>query len=300
LQTRSTATNMLNLPSPARLPDPRRGTTVHRWHSIDPAPPTAADIDAAARRPRRRGFAHAARHPRRCSTISSARGVFLKAETLQRTGSFKFRGAYKQALADPAGAACRRRGRLFLRQPRPGGGGGRAAPRHARGHRDAVGRAAAETLSAPRRSAPRSCSTTVTARTAPRSPAPLRRERGAVLVPPFDRSDDHCRAGHRRPRGRGRPGGAWAQARGGDHRASGGGLAAGIAIAVKARVPQAKLYTAEPEGFDDTPPARSAAATRKERAHERDDLRRPDDQYAGRDHISDQQGFDWHRHHGER
>jgi threonine dehydratase len=34
--------------------------------------------------------------------------------------------------------------------------------------------------------------------------------------------------------------------------ASGGGLAAGIALAVKARVPQAKLYTAEPEGFDDT------------------------------------------------
>ena len=34
--------------------------------------------------------------------------------------------------------------------------------------------------------------------------------------------------------------------------ASGGGLAAGIALAVKARVPDAVLYTAEPEGFDDT------------------------------------------------
>ena len=34
--------------------------------------------------------------------------------------------------------------------------------------------------------------------------------------------------------------------------ASGGGLAAGIALAVKARVPQAKFYTVEPEGFDDT------------------------------------------------
>ena len=33
--------------------------------------------------------------------------------------------------------------------------------------------------------------------------------------------------------------------------ASGGGLTAGIALAVKARVPQARLYTAEPEGFDD-------------------------------------------------
>src|SRR4029079_17514324 len=33
--------------------------------------------------------------------------------------------------------------------------------------------------------------------------------------------------------------------------ASGGGLAAGIALAVKARVPSARLFTAEPAGFDD-------------------------------------------------
>jgi threonine dehydratase len=33
--------------------------------------------------------------------------------------------------------------------------------------------------------------------------------------------------------------------------ASGGGLTAGIALAVKARAPQAALFTAEPEGFDD-------------------------------------------------
>jgi threonine dehydratase len=33
--------------------------------------------------------------------------------------------------------------------------------------------------------------------------------------------------------------------------ASGGGLTAGIALAVKARLPNAMLYTAEPEGFDD-------------------------------------------------
>jgi len=33
--------------------------------------------------------------------------------------------------------------------------------------------------------------------------------------------------------------------------ASGGGLTAGIALAVKARVPKASLFTAEPEGFDD-------------------------------------------------
>jgi len=44
--------------------------------------------------------------------------------------------------------------------------------------------------------------------------------------------------------------------------ASGGGLTAGIALAVKARVPQARLYTAEPEGFDDH--ARSFRSGRRE------------------------------------
>jgi threonine dehydratase len=45
--------------------------------------------------------------------------------------------------------------------------------------------------------------------------------------------------------------------------ASGGGLAAGIALAVKARVPEAQLYTAEPEGFDDH--ARSFKSGRREK-----------------------------------
>jgi len=45
--------------------------------------------------------------------------------------------------------------------------------------------------------------------------------------------------------------------------ASGGGLSAGIALAVKARVPQASLFTAEPEGFDDH--ARSFKSGRREK-----------------------------------
>src|SRR5262249_5729055 len=45
--------------------------------------------------------------------------------------------------------------------------------------------------------------------------------------------------------------------------ASGGGLTAGIALAVKARVPRARLYTAEPEGFDDH--ARSFRSGQRER-----------------------------------
>jgi threonine dehydratase len=45
--------------------------------------------------------------------------------------------------------------------------------------------------------------------------------------------------------------------------ASGGGLVAGIALAVKERVPTAQLYTAEPAGFDDH--ARSFRSGRRER-----------------------------------
>jgi threonine dehydratase len=44
--------------------------------------------------------------------------------------------------------------------------------------------------------------------------------------------------------------------------ASGGGLAAGISLGVKARVPEAKFYTAEPDGFDDT--ARSFKSGQRE------------------------------------
>jgi threonine dehydratase len=44
--------------------------------------------------------------------------------------------------------------------------------------------------------------------------------------------------------------------------ASGGGLIAGIALAIKARVPEAKFYSAEPEGFDDT--ARSFLSGKRE------------------------------------
>ena len=44
--------------------------------------------------------------------------------------------------------------------------------------------------------------------------------------------------------------------------ASGGGLIAGIALAIKARVPDAKFYSAEPEGFDDT--ARSFRSGKRE------------------------------------
>src|SRR6185295_8313514 len=63
--------------------------------------PTSADVDAAAKR-----LAGIALHTPLISSpvldaLTGAR-VFLKAETLQRTGSFKFRGAYNRLSAIPA------------------------------------------------------------------------------------------------------------------------------------------------------------------------------------------------------
>src|SRR5947209_16872247 len=63
--------------------------------SASVAPPTAADIDTAARRL----AGVALRTPLVSSPVLDAdtgARVFLKAETLQRTGSFKFRGAFNK------------------------------------------------------------------------------------------------------------------------------------------------------------------------------------------------------------
>src|SRR5256884_5240680 len=68
--------------------------------SADRALPTAADIDAAARRL----AGVALRTPLLTSPVLDAltgARVFLKAETLQRTGSFKFRGAYNKLSSTP-------------------------------------------------------------------------------------------------------------------------------------------------------------------------------------------------------
>src|SRR6266581_2898612 len=64
------------------------------------APPTIADVDAAAAKIK----GVALRTPLVNSPVLDARlgaRVFLKAETLQRTGSFKFRGAYNKLSSIP-------------------------------------------------------------------------------------------------------------------------------------------------------------------------------------------------------
>ena len=222
--------------------------------------PTAADVDAAAMRL----AGVAVRTPLISSPmLDEATGgrVFLKAETLQRTGSFKFRGAYNKISSIPVDA-------------RAGGVVAYSSGNHAQGV------AAAATLLGLR-------SVIVMPSDAPRLKRErtkafggevvlydretedreaigraIAQERKAVLVPPYD--DPYVIAG---------------QGTAGREivedlsalgllpdivlvNASGGGLTAGVALAVKERAPKAEIYTAEPAGFDDH--VRSFASGRRE------------------------------------
>jgi threonine dehydratase len=212
--------------------------------------PTAADIAAAAER--LRGVA--VRTPLINAPVLDERlgaRVFLKLETLQRTGSFKFRGAYNRISQIPpdkraagvvayssgnhaqgVAAAARLLGlRATIVMPSD-------APHLKRARTEALG---AEVIAYDRNTEDRAA---IAAR--------IVAERGATLVPPYD--DPLIIAGQ------GTIGVEIVEdmAKFGLAPdivvvgASGGGLAAGISLGVKARVPQALFYTVEPEGFDDT------------------------------------------------
>jgi len=212
--------------------------------------PTAADVDAAARRL----SGVALRTPLVSSPVlDAATGarVFLKAETLQRTGSFKFRGAYNKLSSIPA-------------DRRAGGVVAFSSGNHAQGVAHAatlLGMPAAIVMPAdaplPKRQRTAAFGGEVVLYDRDKEDREgiaraLAEKRGATLVPPFD--DPYIIAG---------------QGTAGREivedlavlglkpdvvviGASGGGLAAGISLAIKARVPDASIYTAEPEGFDDT------------------------------------------------
>lgn len=224
-------------------------------------PPTAADVAAAAAR--LKGVA--VRTPLISSPVldevTGAR-VFLKPETLQRTSSFKFRGAYNRMVQIPearraagvvacssgnhaqgVAAAARMLGMpavivmpsdapaLKLQRTRALGGEVVEYDRITE-DRDAIANAIAA-------------------------------ERGAVFVPPFDDPDIMA--------GQGTVGLEIAE----DlatlgispdivcANVSGGGLISGIALAVKARFPEARIVAAEPAGFDDH--ARSFRSGERER-----------------------------------
>jgi len=212
--------------------------------------PTAADIEAAAKRL----LGVAVRTPLINAPVLDARlraRVFLKAETLQRTGSFKFRGAYNKISSIPEDR--RRAGVVAYSSGNHAQGVAAAArllgmpaiivmpsdaPRLKRERTLALG---AEVVLYDRNTEDRAAIA-----------KKIVSERGATLVPPYD--DPLIIAGQ---------GTIGAEIVEDLARlnlkpeivvvgASGGGLAAGISLGVKAREPSAKFYTVEPEGFDDT------------------------------------------------
>src|SRR5271156_4083445 len=211
--------------------------------------PTAADVDEAARR-----LAGVALHtPLLTSfTLDAMTGgrIFLKAETLQRTGSFKFRGAYNKLAAIPP-------------ERRAGGAGAVSSGNHAQGVAAAarlLGMPCVIVMPADAPRAKRERTAALGAEVVLYDRAHDDREaiandiaarRSAVLVPPYDDAliiagqgtagleivDDLAALGLLPPAG--------------VVTASGGGLTAGIALAIKSRVPEAKIFTAEPQDFDD-------------------------------------------------
>jgi threonine dehydratase len=223
--------------------------------------PTAADVDAAARR-----LAGIALHTPLVTSpvldaLTGAR-VFLKAETLQRTGSFKFRGAYNKLSSIP-------------QAERAGGVVAFSSGNHAQGVAAAaqlLGMPAVIVMpaDAPRpkleRTAALGAEVVLYDRVREDRQAIAREiaeKRHAALVPPYD---DALVIAGQGTTGREIVDDLAAQGLAADVvavTASGGGLTAGIALAVKARMPQARLFTAEPEGFDDH--ARSFRSGRRER-----------------------------------
>jgi threonine dehydratase len=222
--------------------------------------PTAADVDAAARR-----LAGVALHTPLVTSpaLDAATGgrVFLKAETLQRTGSFKFRGAYnKLAQIDQS--------------RRAGGVVAYSSGNHAQGVAAAAALLGMPALIVMPSDAPRAKRERTAALGAEvvlydrlrEDREAIAREhaarRNATLVPPYD--DPQIIAGQGTT-GREIVEDLAALGLVPDVivvTASGGGLTAGVALAVKARVPQARVFTAEPENFDDH--ARSFRSGRRE------------------------------------
>jgi threonine dehydratase len=177
--------------------------------------------------------------------------VLLKAETLQRTGSFKFRGAYNKISQIPEG-------------DRPGGVVAYSSGNHAQGVAAAAALLGLPAVIVMPSDAPaikventRGYGAEVVfydrfteAREAIGSA--IAKERGATLVPPYD--DPRVIAGQgtcgleivEQAKEKGLVLDALLVCCGG------GGLTAGCALALEAMSPQSRLYTVEPAGYDDT------------------------------------------------
>jgi threonine dehydratase len=229
----------------------RNASGLHRpWkdESMPSSPISASDIEAAARRL----DGHILRTPLLESTALSALvgcRLLIKAESLQRTGAFKIRGALNKVMSLPP--SVRAKG---------------VVASSSGNHGNALA-AAAKQFGIP-------CKIVMPA-DAPRVKIDNTRENGAEIVlydrvredrfaiveqlardagmtniPPYDDVDvmagqgtigieivDQCQALGTRPDSVLVP-------------SSGGGLSSGIVVAVRSRVPRARCYTVEPEGFD--------------------------------------------------
>jgi len=217
--------------------------------TVSNPPVAAADIDAAARVV----APFAVRTPLLTFPVLNERvgsRVFLKPEMLQRTGSFKFRGAFNKLASIP-------------QDKRSGGVVAFSSGNHAQGV------AAAAKILNMQATIVMPADSPVTKRERTKSygaevvlydrdrddraaiASSIASKRGATLVPPYD--DPLVIAGQ------GTAGREIAE----DMAAlgltpdivvapaSGGGLIAGVATAVKARYPQAQVIVAEPAGYDD-------------------------------------------------
>jgi threonine dehydratase len=222
--------------------------------------PTAADIEAAAGRL----AGVAVRTPLiNAPVLDEAIGarVFLKAETLQRTGSFKFRGAYNKISSIPKD----RRSAGVVAYSSGNHAQGVAAAARLLGMRATIVMPADAPKPKRERTLALGAEVVLYDRNTEDRAAIAKKivaERGATLVPPYD--DPLIIAGQ---------GTIGAEIVEDLDRlsikpeivvvgASGGGLAAGISLGVKAKVPSAKFYAVEPEGFDDT--LRSFASGKRE------------------------------------
>lgn len=217
--------------------------------------PTIDDVRAA----RRRLAGIATRTPLLPDPVLSARlarPVFVKAEVLQRTGSFKFRGAYNRIAAMTA----EERGRGVVAFSSGNHAQGVAAAAQMRGVRAAI--VMPKDAPATKIEGTRGWGAEVilydrATESREAIASRLAEERGAILIPSFD--DPFVAAGQ------GTCGLEIAEdiaalgLRLGDVVApvGGGGLSGGIGLALSEAAPQARLHGAEPEGFDDV--ARSLA-----------------------------------------
>lgn len=214
-----------------------------------PVLPTAADVADAARL-----IAGVARRTplitsHELDAITGGR-IFLKAEPFQRTGSFKFRGAYNRLARIPAD----RKAAGVVAMSSGNHAQGVATAAQLLGIRATILMPKDSPVLKRERTAAAGAEIVLFDREKDDREAMARdlaASRGAVLVPPYD--DFHIMAGQ------GTVGREIMEDLGAAKLSpdtvlvccSGGGLLAGIALAVSETAPAAEIYSVEPEGFDD-------------------------------------------------